>query len=142
MSAAALTGGAGATGGTGLSALTGDRFSELTSKEFIEVMLSELTNQDPFEPQDSQALLEQFSSLRNIESQLALQEQLEDLVAQNQVASASGMIGKFVEGVTLNNDQVGGRVASIKVQDGNPILQLETGQTVPLNRVTTITQGE
>jgi len=141
MSAGAIAGASGGQG-TGLSQLTGDRFSDLTSEEFIKVMLSELTNQDPFEPQDSQALLEQFSSLRNIESQLALQEQLENLVAQNQVASASGMIGKFIEGVNSNNDQVAGRVSSIRVQDGKPILQLETGQTVPLERVTTITDGQ
>jgi len=121
-----------------LSAVGSDRFSELTSEEFIKVMLSELTNQDPFEPQDSQALLEQFSSLRNIESQLALQDQLDRLVQENQIASASGMIGKFIEGVTTANDRAAGRVSSIRVEDGSPILQLETGQSVPINRVTVI----
>lgn len=134
MSAGAISSAA----STNLSAVGGDRFSELTSEEFIKVMLSELTNQDPFEPQDSQALLEQFSSLRNIESQLALQDQLDRLVQENQIAAASGMIGKFIEGVTEANDRAAGRVSSIRVEDGAPILQLETGQSVPINRVTVI----
>jgi len=135
MSAGAISG---ATSGSELSALGGDRFAEMTSEDFVNVMLSELTNQDPFDPQDSQALLEQMSSLRNIESQLALQDQLTELVSQNQIASASGMIGKFIEGFTSNNDRIAGRVQSVNIQDGKAILGLETGQQVPMDRVVSI----
>ena len=63
-------------GASSVGAAAGESgFAALRSEDFIKVMLSELTNQDPFEPQDSAALLEQMSSLRNIESQLSLQNQ-------------------------------------------------------------------
>ena len=86
MSAGAI-GGAGSSLGAAVSGSSG--FSELSSGEFLKIMLTELTNQDPFKPQDSGALLEQMSSLRNIESQLQLQEKLNALVLQNGISSAA-----------------------------------------------------
>ena len=115
-------------------------FGNLSSEEFIKIMLQELTNQDPFNPQDSGALLEQLSSLRNIESQLNLQTQLESLVLQNQVANAGGMIGKVVSGLDENNRNVSGLVTSVRVVNGRAILELDTGFAVPMTRVTEIAE--
>jgi len=117
-------------------------FGELSSEEFIRVMLTELSNQDPFDPQDSSALLEQMSSLRNIESQLALQEQLSDLVLQNQIAAAGGMIGKVVSGLNDSNAAVDGLVTSVRVVNGKAILELDTGQSLAMDRVTVISNLE
>ncbi len=113
-------------------------FGALSSGEFIKVLLTELSNQDPFEPQDSAALLEQLSSLRNIESQLNLQDKLEDLVLQNQVTAAGGLIGKQVSGLDVSNLPVQGTVQSVRVQDGNAILELENRQSIAMDRVTNI----
>lgn len=114
------------------------RFAELTSEEFIKVMLAELTQQDPLEPSDSSKLLEQFSSLRNIESQLQLQQGLENLVTQNQISIASGMIGKVVQGLGANDTAVTGQVVSVRVIDGQARLELDTAQTLPIDRVTRV----
>ena len=130
---------AGAIGGVGSSAVgSAGRFAELTSEEFINIMLSELANQNPFEPQDSSALLEQLSSLRNIESQLSLQQQLESLVLQNQIASAGGLIGKMAEGLGENNSRVSGLVTSVRVEDDTVYLELDTGRSLAMNQVTQI----
>ena len=131
---------AGSIGGAGLVAnrVGGNSFAELTSQEFVEVLFSELTNQDPFNPQDSQALLEQLSSLRNIESQLSLQKQLETLVLQNQLSSAGGLIGKEVAGLDANNDAVRGVVTSVRVQDGKAQLELDSGKLLSIDRLTEI----
>ena len=130
---------AGAIGGlSGAAAPQVNRFAELNSQDFIQVMLAELSNQDPFEPTDSTAVLEQLSSLRNIESQLELQEKLESLVLQNQIAIAGGMIGKSVQGLDVTNDRIGGVVTAVRVVDGEAILELDSGKTLPLDRVTRI----
>ena len=115
-------------------------FAALGSDEFIKIMLSELTQQSPFDPQDSSALLEQLSSLRNIESQISLQEQLEDLVLQNQISAAGGLIGKVVTGLDSQNNQVQGLVTSVRVQDGKAILELDSGKTLSMSRVTEISE--
>lgn len=120
-------------------ALSGaNKFSDLTSDDFVKVMIAELSHQDPFQPQDSSKLLEQFSSLRNVESQLKLQESLSSLVLQNQVASAGGLIGKLVAGLDLANQDVAGLVTAVRVQDGQAVLELDNGKTLPMERVTEI----
>ncbi|MBI1336387.1 MAG: hypothetical protein GC164_05435 [Phycisphaera sp.] len=131
---------AGAIGGTSGAATTptGGGFAAITSDQFIKIMVSELTKQDPLNPQDTSKLLEQLSSIRNIESQVNLQDQLESLVMQNQVASAGNLIGKVVTGLNDSNYQVSGLVTSVRVQDGNAILELDSGNSLSMDRVTLI----
>ncbi len=115
-------------------------FAQLSSGEFLKIMLTELTNQDPLEPNDSAAILEQLSSLRNIEGQLNLENKLESLVLGQSVAQAGGMIGKVVGGLNESNDEVEGLVTAVRIIDGTAQLELDTGQKLPINRVTTISQ--
>ena len=75
----------------------------------------------------------------NIESQVSLQEQLETMVMQNSISQASGMIGKVVEGLDLGNDRISGVVTSVRVVDGEAELELDSGKTLPIDRVTAIT---
>lgn len=117
-------------------------FSDLSSDQFIKIMLSELTNQDPFQPQDSSKLLEQMSNLRNIESQLSLQDKLESLVLQGQVSQAGGMIGKVVAGLDASNNQIVGVVTSVRIESGKAQLELDTGKTLGMDRVTQIAGSE
>jgi flagellar basal-body rod modification protein FlgD len=124
---------------TGSSLVSGaGAFGKLKSEDFIKVMISELSHQDPFQPQDSSKLLEQFSSLRNIESQLDLQSQLGNLVLQNQISNAGGLIGKTVKGLDDSNASVQGVVSSVRVTDGKAVLELDSGKTLSMDRVTEI----
>jgi len=118
--------------------VTVNRFAELDSQDFLRVMLAELSNQDPFEPTDSAALMEQMSSLRNIETQLGLQEKLESLVLQNQVTSAGGLIGRTVTGLDASNDSVSGMVTSVQVTGDTARLELDSGASLAVDRVTRI----
>jgi len=51
-----------------VSALSSNRFSELKSEDFIRIIFTELANQDPLQPNDTGALLDQLNSIRDIES--------------------------------------------------------------------------
>jgi len=113
-------------------------FGELSSEEFINILVTELTQQDPFEPNDSAAILEQLSSLRNIESQVSLQEQLQTMVDQNAISSASGMIGQLVKGLDANNQAIEGLVESVVIENGNPVLKLSDGNRIDASRITDV----
>lgn len=117
-------------------------FSSLSSQDFMKVLLTELSNQDPLQPQDSSKLLEQISNIRNIESQLSLQEQLGSLGTQSGVSSAGQMIGKFVKGLDDKNEKVEGLVTSIRIEDGKPVLNLSGGKTLKADRVTEVLRTE
>ena len=67
---------------------------------FRHVIFTELANQDPLSPSDSSELLDQMNSIRSIESDLQMMNKLESLVFENQLSSASSMIGNFVGGLT------------------------------------------
>ena len=83
-------------------------FSSLSSEQFVKIIFSELSNQDPLQPSDSNALLQQLANLRSIQSGMDLSDKLSSLVTQNQLASASGVLvvvdaggGLLVEGLVL-----------------------------------------
>lgn len=114
------------------------RFNELSSEQFIEIMFTELSNQDPFQPNDSSALLEQLNSIRSIESDIELTNKLEELVFDNQLTSASGMIGNLIEGRTATQDTVTGFVVSVVRQGEDVTLELDNGARVPVENVLTI----
>ena len=132
---------AGAIGGAATAQATQPRnnsFGELSSEEFINILVTELTQQDPFKPNDSGAILEQLSSLRNIESQVSLQEQLKAMVDQNAISSASGLIGQQVTGLNSSNQSVSGIVRSVVIENGAPILKLENGTRLEASRITDV----
>ena len=119
------------TTGTG----TPDAYSGLKTEEFIKIMFTELSNQDPFKPNDSAAMLEQISSIRQIQSDIDMGKKLEALVGQNQLAGASGLIGKLVSGINDTNDRVIGLVVSVSRTDKGPVLNLDDGSRVAFGNV-------
>lgn len=113
-------------------------FASLTTQDFLKILLSELSHQDPLAPQDSSKLLEQFSSLRNIESQLKFQQTIENLILQWQIGAAGNLIGKLVSGLDDENNQVTGLVTSIRIENRQVYLELDTGQSLAMSRVNQI----
>lgn len=112
-----------------------DAFSSLTSEEFVKIMFTELGNQDPLKPQDSQALVEQMANLRSIQSDLDMSKKLESLVTQNQLASAGGLIGKSVSGLDEGNQRVSGVVKSVLKTPDGAVLSLQGGKRVAFSQV-------
>jgi flagellar basal-body rod modification protein FlgD len=115
-------------------------YSDLGSEEFMKIILTELSRQDPLKPTDTGALLEQLSTLRSIQSDADVQKGMKNLVGQNEFAAAAGLIGQGVSGISENFERVSGVVATVSRTDAGPVLTLGTGQRVPLSRVDTVVQ--
>jgi flagellar basal-body rod modification protein FlgD len=131
----AISGGNGAAGQT----VQPNAFSALNSEQFVKIMFTELSSQDPLKPNDSSAMLQQMSSLRSIQSDIDLSAKLQTIVSQNQMAGASGLIGRFVSGLADDDTRVTGRVASVSRTDAGPVLNLDGGQRVPFSSVDEMT---
>ena len=104
----------------------------------MRIMFTQLANQDPFQPSDSSALLEQMNSIRSIEANLDLMGRLDTLVFENKLSSASNLIGKEVEGLSIEGDRVSGTVETVLRQGQNVILQLDTGRRLSIDNILTI----
>lgn len=117
------------------STTNSNAFSELTSGQFLQIIFTELANQDPFEPNDSQAMLQQLATIRSIESDTQLSGRLNSLVRQNEFASATGLIGSLVSGITLDNRRVADMVISVSMTQDGPVLNLFDGSRMLFSKV-------
>lgn len=113
----------------------------LTPTDFLNMMVTQLQNQDPLNPTSSTDLLSQMSQIGQLQSSTTLQNSLTSFGLQTSISAASSMIGKTVSGISTNNAQVTGTVTSVQVQSGNVSLGLSTGDTMTLSNVSAITPG-
>lgn len=78
---------------------TAPRQAELGQAEFLELMLTQIQNQDPFEPTDSSAFvaqLAQFSTVTGLAEISTSVASLSDVLLANQTLQASTMVGRSV----------------------------------------------
>lgn len=114
---------------------TTDAFSALTSGQFLQIIFTELQNQDPLEPNDTTAMLNQLSTLRSIESDTQMVDSLSRLVNQSEFAAASSLIGSLVSGITLDNRRVADLVVSVSNTQDGPVLNLFDGSRMFFSNV-------
>lgn len=126
--------------GTSAASQTGanDAFSAMSSVDFMKIIFTELTNQDPLAPNETKDLLEQISIIRAIESDLSLSKELKAMVRQNEITSSSSLVGKFVTGLTPSSLNVAGFVDSVTITREGIQLNLSSGFSIGLNNITEI----
>jgi len=127
-----MTGISGVASGSGVSS---GGFSALSSEDFAKIIFTELSKQDPLSPNDTNALLEQISMIRSIESDMDLTNRLGSLVGQNEFSSAATLIGRRIEGLDEINMRVTGVVRSVARTAQGPVLTLNDGSRVPMSRI-------
>jgi flagellar basal-body rod modification protein FlgD len=111
----------------------------LTPSDFIQFLITQLQNQDPLDPTSSDEMLTQLSEIGQLQSSSDLQTDLTGMVQQNQVSAAASMIGKAVQGTDQNQNPISGNVTAVQVTSSGVNLQLDSGSTVALSAVTSIT---
>src|ERR1051325_2867157 len=112
--------------------------NQLQTDDFIKMMLTQLQNQDPLEPAKNQEILAQMSQIGQLQTANQLQDTLKGLTLQNQLGSAGNLIGKLVQGLDANNDNVSGLVSSVRVENNQVFLELDNGKTLSMGNVTAI----
>lgn len=110
----------------------------LKAEDFINMMITQLKNQDPLEPAKNEELLAQMSQIGQLQSATTLQDSLKSMVAQNQIGAAANMMGKSVKGLDGSGKPISGVVSSIKVTDDGVNLELDNGYTLAMSNVTEI----
>ncbi len=111
--------------------------AKMSQKEFMKLLIAEMSHQDPLQPMENQQFAQQLASLQTLESSAALTDGISQLVRLQQLTSASSLIGKMVAGVDANGDPVRGKVDRVAAQ-GNEIMLSVGGQSVPLTGVSEV----
>lgn len=115
-------------------------FSGLGSEEFLKLLITQLTTQDPLAPTGNEELLRQIASIREIELSTMLTKSLSTLGGQQRFASASALIGHYVTSVPDAGGSItSGVVVGVRFEtDGSPLLLLANGSELSLESVSTI----
>ncbi|HUU83399.1 MAG TPA: flagellar hook capping FlgD N-terminal domain-containing protein, partial [Phycisphaerae bacterium] len=123
----------------GAGALSGD--------DFFQLLIAQLVNQDPLEPTSNQELLQQISSIREIELSGTLADSLKSLTDQQRYGSASALIGHYITGRPDSADPSGLRPEGVVVAvrfstDGQAFLRLDNGLELSLEQLDTVLSPE
>jgi flagellar basal-body rod modification protein FlgD len=89
---------------------------DLDIDEFLKLMITELTNQDPLNPMDNAQLVEQIGQIRNISATTKLSDTLGAVLSGQSLSTASSLIGKRVSALTDQNENVTGVVDRVSVE--------------------------
>jgi flagellar basal-body rod modification protein FlgD len=132
---AASRAGATATMGVGLDGLRGE--------DFMKILITQLQYQDPFEPMGNQEMVAQIASIRDLEMNTQLTGSLRLMTEQQRVGSAAALIGKYAKGEVSDAEgnvfTIEGIVTGIRfTQKGEAMLELDTGELLPLASLTEV----
>jgi len=111
-----------------------DSLGGLKLDDFFDLMIKELQNQDPLNPQDSDKILQQFSQLRQIGATDKLNETLDSVLLGQQLSNASALIDKSIVGLSDDGTNIEGVVDRVTLEDG--LAKLHIGdQTVSITNI-------
>ncbi len=117
---------------------------DVGATDFMNILLSQLQNQDPFEPMDNQEMLAQISTIRELELTTRLTAQLEQLTDQQRFTSVAALIGKYAQGEVSDDEgntfPVEGVITGVRfTADGKVLLDLDSNETLPLSDLKAVT---
>jgi flagellar basal-body rod modification protein FlgD len=118
--------------------------NQMTSDDFLKVLITQLRYQDPFKPMSNEEMLSQISQIRNMEMSSTLTDSLKTLTDQQRLGSAATLIGQYVTGTVKAKDgsekTIAGVVRGIRFeQGGKPVLDLDSGASMPLESLANVT---
>jgi flagellar basal-body rod modification protein FlgD len=132
------TTGIGSTGTGGIDRATlptqTDAFDNLKMQDFIKLMVTEMQNQDPLNPMDNAQLLQQMSNMQSINATTKLTSTLDAVLLGQNLANAGALIGKTINGLSENGEDVTGKVDQATLVGNVPYLNVGD-KTVPIKNV-------
>lgn len=105
-------------------------------EEFLNILLTQLTFQDPLKPLDNQEFIAQMAQFTNLEQTRQLSENTDILLTMQSATQAIELIGKTV--TVLSDENAGsqvGTVTTVSFQQGVPELSLQLSDNTALTNV-------
>lgn len=98
-------------------------------EDFIKILLTQLSYQDPLKPMDNQEFIAQMAQFTSLEQTKQLNDRIDTLLSIQSSSQSIGLIGKTVEVNTSGGTAVGS-VAVVTFSGGQPELtvKLENGE--------------
>jgi flagellar basal-body rod modification protein FlgD len=104
--------------------------NSLGLQDFMKILLTQLTYQDPLKPMDNQEFMAQMAQFTALEQSQQLNERVQQLIDNQAALQSVSLIGRTVE-ISTSSGTTTGTVAALSLQGAVPLLTLAlTGGTV------------
>ena len=94
---------------------TGGDLRDLDLNSFLQLMITELQNQDPLDPMENSEILQQMSQIREISATDKLTDTLDAVLTGQDLSTASGLIGKQIKALSDDSQEVSGVVERVSL---------------------------
>jgi len=102
---------------------------------FLTLLVAQLKNQDPTEPQDSAEYIAQLATFSNVEQSIKSNAKLDQLMTAFALAQADSVIGRTI---TSADGTITGTATALKIVSGGAVAVLQNGTELPLGDGVTI----
>lgn len=125
--------------GTASTAATSNK---LTLEDFLKVLLTQLTYQDPLKPMDNQQFMSQIAQFTSLEQTQQLNTNIQSLLNNQSSLQSVGLIGRTVD-IKTDNGPMSGTVSALSLAGASPLLTLAlpggtTVANVSLSQITSV----
>ncbi len=107
----------------------------LGKDDFMKLFLAQLENQDPMQPADDSQMLSEMAQFTMIDTL----QQVSTALAGTQLAQASALIGKHIDGLDSTGAKVSGTVTQVAQSSDTGIVLMVGDQTVKPSDIQTVT---
>jgi flagellar basal-body rod modification protein FlgD len=104
-------------------------------QDFLRILLTQLTYQDPLKPMDNQQFMSQMAQFTSLQQTQELNAKLDALLSTQASLQSVGLLGRTVQ-VSANGGNVTGTVTSLSLAGETPQLTLLTSTGATLTGVT------
>jgi flagellar basal-body rod modification protein FlgD len=94
-------------------------------QDFMRILLTQLTYQDPLKPMDNKEFMAQMAQFTTLEQTQQLNDKIATLITNQAALQSVGLIGKSVD-VTTDSGPVTGTVVSLSLAGTAPTVSVQT----------------
>ena len=99
----------------------------LGQDEFLKLLVTRMTTQDPLNPQQDTEFISQMAQFSALEQSKAMQKEMTQMRSEQELLSANGLIGRTVSLRDGKHDLGEGVVTSVDIQNGTPKIVVNAG---------------
>jgi len=117
------------------AAATGNlQASTLGMQDFLKILLTQLTYQDPLKPMDNQEFMAQMAQFTNLQQTQQLNDKIGTLITNQAALQSVGLIGRTVD-LTSGGGTLTGTVKALSLSGDARVLTVETAAGATLDNI-------
>ncbi|MFW5855934.1 MAG: flagellar hook assembly protein FlgD [Bacillota bacterium] len=115
---------------------TGD---ELGKDDFLELLTTELSHQDPLDPMDNKDFISQMAQFSSLEQMNNMNSNMKDSLKTQSLSQGSSLVGKTVETVDSDSGEtIEGVVEKVTFEDDKVYAHLDNGEKIGAEGISAI----